>query len=159
MEYLASMLRTIGEQVGVLSVGKVALQPGVKSVYRLTVRYHDRRAYDSVATLIQKGASGAALEVVYRGLFGHKPLMLQIDQDRLDAFSMSLQKAQFDRLGDQQNIPPHGVDLWLLERATSSFVKSVIIAPELTAHVYARLVYEINLYLPGAIKQIKVPGN
>jgi hypothetical protein len=156
MEYLASMLRTIAEQVDVLPVSKVALQPGVKSVYRLTVRYHDRRAYDSVATLIQKGASGAALEVVYRGLFHHKPLILQIEADRFDAFFASLQKAGFDRLGDQQNIPPHGVDLWLLERAASSFVKSVIIAPELTAHVYARLVYEINQYLPEAIKQIKV---
>jgi hypothetical protein len=156
MEYLASMLRTIAEQADVSPVGKVVFQPGVKSVYRLTVRYHDRRAYDSVATLIHKGPGDAVLEVVYRGLFGHRPLKLAINQDRFHAFFMSLHKAHFDRLGDQQNIPPYGVDLWLLERAASSFYKSVIIAPELTAHVYARLVYEINLHLPEALKPIKV---
>jgi hypothetical protein len=156
MDYLASMLKTMADQVGLMPLNKVALQPGIKSSYRLTVRYHDLRAYDSVATLTQRSADGATLEVVYRGLFRHKPVTFQIEQSRFEAFLLSLQKAQFDHLADQPHIPPHGVDLWLLERAAGSFYKSVIIAPELTAHIYARLVFEMNAHLPEALKQVKV---
>ena len=155
MELIASQLRAIADQMSLSSTRKLAQSPGVSAVYRLTVRYHDRRAADSVATLVRVGKSGATLEIVYRGLFNHKPMQVSFDETRYEAFTAALQKAHFDTLSDQQNIPPHGVDLWLLERAAGTFNKSVIIAPELTGSIYARLVYMIGSALPEAIREVK----
>jgi len=155
MELLASQLRAIADQMGLPSTGKITQTPGVSAVYRLTVRYHDRRAADSVATLRRMGKGEAKLEIVYRGLFNHKPVIASFDDARYDAFVSALQKVHFDSLPDQQNIPPHGVDLWLLERGAGTFNKSVIIAPELTGSVYARLVYMLGSTLPEAVREVK----
>jgi hypothetical protein len=155
MELIASQLRAIADQMSLPSTRKLAQSPGVSAVYRLTVRYHDRRAADSVATLMRVGKSEAKLEIVYRGLFNHKPVVVAFDEARYEAFTSILQKVHFDSLTDQQNIPSHGVDLWLLERAAGTFNKSVIIAPELTGSVYARLVYMIGSTLPEAVREVK----
>ncbi|MEO8611120.1 MAG: hypothetical protein ABI690_24705 [Chloroflexota bacterium] len=155
MELLASQLRAIADQMGLPSTGQIAKTPGVSAVYRLTVRYHDRRAADSVATLRRIGKSDALLEIVYRGLFNHKPVTATLSAERYNAFVDVLQKVHFDNLGDQQNIPPHGVDLWLLERGAGTFNKSVILAPELTGSVFARLVYLVGATLPEAIREVK----
>lgn len=151
-EFLASTLLAICEQVGARPIQHIAREPGVKVAYRLTVRYHDRRAADSVATL--RWANDASLNVIYRGLFAHKPVVFTLDTPRAETFAQEVQKLNFDRLHDQSNIPPHGVDLWLLERAAGSFYKGVVIAPELTGSVYARLAFVVNLYLPEAVRTI-----
>jgi hypothetical protein len=155
MELIASQLRAIADQMKVPTTRQLAQSPGVSAIYRLTVRYHDRRAADSVATLRRIGKGEAKLEIVYRGLFNHKPVVISFDEGRYNAFTEALQKVHFDSLSDQQNIPPHGVDLWLLERAAGTFNKSVIIAPELTGSVYARLVYQIGSTLPEAVREVK----
>lgn len=155
MELIASQLRAIADQMSLPNTRKLAQSPGVSAVYRLTVRYHDRRAADSVATLMRVGKSEAKLEMVYRGLFNHKPMLVVFDEARYEAFTAALQKVNFDGLTDQQNIPSHGVDLWLLERAAGTFNKSVIIAPELTGSIYARLVYMIGSTLPEAVREVK----
>lgn len=156
MEYQAYILRAIADQLGVQPLSKVALQPGISAAYRLTVRYHDRRAADSLATLKRFGREEtASLEVVYRALFDGKPLLHTIDAERYTAFTTGLQTARFDNLTDQTNIPPHGVDLWLLERAAGGFAKSIILAPELTSNVYARIVYMVGTVLPEAIREVR----
>jgi hypothetical protein len=155
MELLASQLRAIADQMGQPTTTQIAKTPGVSAVYRLTVRYHDRRASDSVATLRRIGKNDALLEIVYRGLFNHKPVTATLDNERYSAFVDALQKVHFDSLSDQQNIPPHGVDLWLLERGAGTFNKTVIIAPELTGSVYARLVYLVGSTLPEAVREVK----
>jgi hypothetical protein len=155
MELLASQLRAIADQMRLPSTRQIAQTPGVSAVFRLTVRYHDRRAADSVATLRRIGKGDALLEIVYRGLFNHKPVTAALDTARYNAFVDALQKVHFDNLGDQQNIPPHGVDLWLLERGAGAFNKTVIIAPELTGSVYARLVYLVGATLPEAVREVK----
>jgi hypothetical protein len=155
MELIASQLRAIADQMSLPNTRRIAQSPGVSAVYRLTVRYHDRRAADSVATLLRVGKNEAKLEILYRGLFNHKPVNVSFDEARYEAFTSALQKVHFDSLADQQNIPPHGVDLWLLERAAGAFNKSVIIAPELTGSIYARLVYMIGSTLPEAVREVK----
>ncbi len=154
-EVLASALRGIGEQVGVSPLAQIAREPGMKATYRLTIRYHDRRSSDSVATL--RWSNEAVLSVVYRGLFGHRPVIFGIERERYENFAQEMTKLGFDRLGDQPNIPPHGADLWLLERASGSFYKSVVIAPELTGSVYARMVFEVHRILPEAIRAVSDP--
>jgi hypothetical protein len=154
-EILSSTLRTIGEQVGAKAMQQLAHEPGVKALYRLTIRYHDRRAADSVATL--RWTNEATLGVVYRGLFAHKPVITVIERARYEAFAQELNRLGFDRLNDQPNIPSHGVDLWLLERASGSFYNSVVLAPELTGNVYARLVFEMQRLLPEMTRPISDP--
>ncbi len=154
-EILSSILKVIAESVGAKGMEQLGHEPGVKAVYRLTIRYHDRRAADSVATL--RWGNEASLSVVYRGLFLHKPVITAIERSRYEAFMQELNKLGFDRLTDQPNIPPHGVDLWLLERAAGSFYNSVVLAPELTGNVYARLVFEMQRLLPEATRAISDP--
>ncbi|MBZ0283020.1 MAG: hypothetical protein K8L97_19945 [Anaerolineae bacterium] len=154
-EYQAFTLRTINDQMGLKPLNQIALQPGVRAVYRLTVRYHDRRARDSAATMLRNGPDGASLEVVYRGLFEHKPVTLKVEQTAYDAFVGALQTMGFDHLPDQPDIPTHGVDLWLIERAAGGFYKSVVVAPELTGNVYAKLVYLLGKSLPEAVREVR----
>lgn len=154
MEYQAYLLRSIGDQMKLTPLQKVAMQPGISAVYRLTVRYHDRRACDSVATL-QRWREQMTLEIVYRGRFDHKPLKMTIQPTRYEAFVASLHKLHFDHLKDQPNLPTYGADLWLLERAAGSFAKSLILAPELAVGIYVELVNAVKTYLPEMLREVQ----
>jgi hypothetical protein len=154
MELLASLLRSVADSANVPPVAQVAKTPGMRAVYRLTVRYHDRRAADSVATLKRTSADGGMLEIVYRGRFDHKPLTFRVEQPRYEGLTLAFQRLNFDKLPDQTSIPPHGVDLWLLERAAGSFVKSVILSPEIAGESYAALANTIQQYLPEALREV-----
>ncbi len=155
VEIQASLLRAVADQCGLPSLRQVAQQPGVRAVYRLTIRYHDRRASDSIATLKRIGSDGALLEIVYRGLFNHKPLLFQIEQIRYDAWVAALHQLHFDTLPDQPDIPSHGLDLWLLERAAGSFVKNVVLAPALATGTYAALIQTLHARLPESLQELK----
>ena len=155
MEYQAYLLRLIGDQMKLPPLQKVALLPGISGVYRLTVRYHDRRAYDSVATARRFGRSQPTLEIVYRGLFDHRPLALTLESARYEAFALALQKLRFDQLKDQPDLPTHGTDLWLLERAAGSFAKSLILAPELAKDSYTDLIEAIRTHIPEMLREVK----
>ncbi|MBL8160760.1 MAG: hypothetical protein JNJ61_02160 [Anaerolineae bacterium] len=155
MDYLAATLRAIADQCGLKPLKQVALLPGVRAAYRLTVRYHDRRAHDSVATLRLVRVGGPQLEVVYRALFDHKPVHFAIETTRVQAFEDALITAHFDHLRDAQNLPPHGADLWLLERAAGGFYHSVLLAPELTGGGHARVVYIVASHLPEALREVQ----
>lgn len=155
MDYLAAMLRAIADHCGLKPLRQVALLPGVRAAYRLTVRYHDRRAHDSAATLRVARAGGPQLEVVYRALFDHKPVQISIEAARVQAFEDALIAARFDHLRDAPNLPPHGADLWLLERAAGGFYHSVLLAPELTGGQHARIVHIVASHLPEALREIR----
>lgn len=155
MEYQAYLLRSIGDQMKLPPLQKVALRPGISGVYRLTVRYHDQRAFDSVATAQRFGRAQPALEIVYRGLFDHRPLALALEAARYEAFALALQKLRFDQLKDQPDLPTHGTDLWLLERAAGSFTKSIILAPELAKEPYTDLIEAIKTHMPEMLRLVK----
>jgi hypothetical protein len=155
VEFLASTLRAIADQMQLKPIEKLTLQPGVWAVYRLTIRYHDRRARDSVATVTRSGAAGARLEVVFRRLFEDKPLLFRVQQADYEGLMTGLQQVHFDRLEDQHDIPSYGVDLWMWERAAGTFYKSVIFAPELATGEHERLVKLAHTHLQEAVKEIE----
>ena len=155
MEYLASMLTAIVEQMQLPPIEKLALQPGVRAVYRLTIRYHDRRAHDSVATVIRTGAVGATLEVAFRGRFDEKALRFPVSQTNYEGLVYGFQKANFDKLGDQPNLMTYGQDLWMWERAAGTFHKSVLLAPVDADDVYWQLVRLAWTHLPEAVRIVE----
>jgi hypothetical protein len=155
MEHHAYSLREIADAMGLKPVRQLARLPGVKAVYRVTVRYPDSQARSSVATLRRSLTDGTVLEVVYQRLFDHKPLVHAIAPARYEAFALALQKIGFDRLRDQPDVPFYGATLWLVERAAGSFVKSVIIAPQTATQAYAVVVDALQKYLPEALRQVK----
>lgn len=154
MEYIASLLTTITEQLKLPPIGKLALQPGVRAVYRLTIRYHDRRAHDSVATVIRTGREGAGLEVVFRGRFEQKPLRFQVSQADYEGLAKGFQEVNFDKLGDQPHLKSYGADLWLWERAAGTFQKGVVLAPVEAEGVYWRLVRLAWTHVPEAVRVV-----
>jgi len=149
------MLTTIVEQMKLPSIEKLALQPGVRAVYRLTIRYHDRRAHDSVATVIRMGAVGASLEVVFRGRFEQKPLRFPVTQADYEGLVMGFQKVNFDKLGDQPKLMSYGQDLWMWERAAGTFHKSVLLSPVDADGVYWQLVRMAWTHLPEAVRIVE----
>jgi len=155
VEYIASLLTTIVDQMKLPAMGKLALQPGVRAVYRLTIRYHDRRAHDSVATLIRRGSVGANLEVAFRGRFDNKPLQSLVSQADYEAIVAGFQKVNFDKLGDQPKIKSYGEDLWMWERAAGTFHKGVVLAPQEAEGVYWQLVRLAWTYLPEAVRIVE----
>jgi hypothetical protein len=155
VEYLASLLTAIVEQMKLTPLEKLALQPGVRAVYRLTIRYHDRRAHDSVATVIRTGAVGATLEVVFRGRFDQKPLRFPVTQANYEGLVAGFHKVNFDKLGDQPKLMSYGQDLWMWERAAGTFHKSVLLAPEAADGVYWQLVRLAWTHLGEAVRLLE----
>jgi hypothetical protein len=154
VEQLAYTLREIADQTGLSPLKHIARQPGLKAAYRVTVRYPDRRAHNSVATLRYSSVESIGLEVVYQQLFRHKPLAYEVSPIRYQAFVAAFQKAGFDHLPDQPKVPFYGVDLWLVERAAGTFIKSVILAPQKADEPHLAIVNAVRDYLPEAVREI-----
>jgi hypothetical protein len=155
LSFHAPLLRTVAEGLKLLSIAKIAAQPGVREVYRITVHFFDGRACNSVATL-RRSFDGSVLEVVYQQALGHKPIQHRISDERYDEFFKALKSLDFDKMRDQPNLPEHNTtDLWLIERAAGTFRHSVILAPELAQEDYARLANSVRNGLPEALRQVK----
>src|SRR5687767_875560 len=122
MEQRAYLLRRISEKMGVLPLKSVALLPGTKAAFRVTIHYENLRASDTVTTVRRWGMEDAVIEVLYQGHFGHKPITRRLAVLAYDTFATALTQLHFDRLPDQQNVPFFGVDLWMIERAAGSFL-------------------------------------
>lgn len=150
------MLRSIAERLNLPTIDQQAQQPGVRAAYRVTIRYHDRRAHDSVATLVQRGPQGADLETVYEGLFQRKPLRFAVEPAAFTAFSQGLALAGFDHRVDQEDIPSYGVDLWLFERAAAGYHHGIIVAPALASREHWALIKLAYTHLPEAVREIPV---
>ncbi|RMG89891.1 MAG: hypothetical protein D6712_00900 [Chloroflexi bacterium] len=154
MELKIAPLRAVIEQANVQSLFKLATQPAVKGVYRLTAFYPDRRAHHSIATLTYTAYEEATLEVIYIGAFHNRPLTHTITWERLEQFESALRKAGFDKLHDQNNVSVYGEDCWLLERAAGSFSKSILLAPHRVEQPYTTIVNAIDAYLPEMIREV-----
>lgn len=155
MEHHAHALREIAESVGLEPVQQIARQPGIKGVYRVTVRFVEGQARNSAATLCRFVVGDTVLAVVYQGMFHHKPLTHPIPSPRYEAFETALQQVGFDRMSDQPNVPFYGADLWLVERAAGSFLKSVICAPRTALNPHVAVVQAVQYYLPEAVRQVQ----
>lgn len=155
VEQYAYILREIAERAELPSVKGIARQPGLKAVYRVTIRHAQGEARNSVATLWRALQKLPQLEVVYAGLFHSRPLVYVIALERYEGFALALQKARFDRLSDQPNVPFHGVDVWLVERAAGEFYHSVIIAPQTARADHVAVYAAVRHYLPEVVREIE----
>lgn len=156
MEHRADALRTIAARLILPPVRHITREPGVQAVYRVTIDYFDPSIPDSVATLIQRSnPAEMVLNIVYEGALSQKPLVHHLQTDRFQALTIALQTLHFDTLSDQPNIPFYSTDIWLIERAAGSFVKSLITAPSLAQPPHRDLVEAIRTHLPEAVRQIR----
>jgi hypothetical protein len=153
-EQQAALLRAIPDRLGLPPVRTLARAPDVRAVYRVTVYYHDRRALDSCATLIERRHSEPEMAIAFRGAFRQKPILHRIDADRCAAFVLALRHLRFDHLPDQPRMPLYGLDFWMIERAAGSFIHSVILAPQIAEGVHAELAHIIRTHLPEALRAI-----
>ncbi len=151
----ADMLRLVADRLGLPELGRVVEQPGINEAYRLTVRYHDGRHPDQVATLTHAQDGTVWLEVVYRRTHHQPAFEYLLDADRYRSFDVAMRRLAFDRLDDQPGIPYLGVDLWLIERAAGSYRHDVVLAPALADGVYGWLVDMVKERLPQAIRAIQ----
>ncbi|MDZ4764300.1 MAG: hypothetical protein SGI73_07075 [Chloroflexota bacterium] len=158
--YQAPALRAIAESLRLPLLAQIARQPGVAVAYRITVLYHDGRASNSAATLTRLHAARGesdVLELAYSRAWDGKPIMRTIPRARCDAFARALVALGFDRLPDQPDLPDRSiVDLWLIERAAGTFVRGVIVAPELAHNQHAALVDAVRVGLPEALREVSV---
>lgn len=154
-EQQAFLLRNIAERLGLPPVKTLVKEPGVLGVYRVTIYYHDRRARDSCATLVDARRQEPRLSTCYRGAFGQRPITYTLSETRYEAFAQALQKLRFDHLRDQPGMPLYGLDFWMIERAAGSFLRSVIVAPQTAQGVHADLVRAVQTHLPEALRAIE----
>ncbi len=151
MQSYNAIIRQVAEQMGLPPVRVIARQPGVKSIYRVTMHYPDMHACDAVATLIRRAET--TVEVVYQGRFNHKPLVRRLDDAVFRAFISAIHPGCFDKLDNQPDIPFYGVDLCLIERGAGTFATGVVLAPQNASGVYAGLFTAIQTYIPEVLRK------
>ncbi|MDX1993642.1 MAG: hypothetical protein SF029_14735 [bacterium] len=154
MERYASVLREIAERASLKPVKEIALLPGMKAVYRVTLHYFDFRASDSVVTVCCGRSNDALSEAVYVGRFGNRPLTRTLGTRDYENFVRTIMSLSFDKLPDQQHIPVYGADVCMVERAAGTFVKGVIFAPQKAEGHYHTLFAAIKTYLPEALREM-----
>lgn len=155
--YHVPLLRAIPDALGLVPLTAVALRPGVGEACRITVHYYDRRAPDSVATLLKGMPGGVTLEMVYRRALDHKALIYPLDEGRYRTFVTAIKTMGFDKLTDQSGLPAYdSTDVWMIERAAGAFYKSVVVAPNIAPSApHSTLIDAVRLHLPEALKSIR----
>lgn len=154
--FQAPLLRSVADQLKLTPVKVIAQQPGVQEVYRVTVHYFDGRACNSVTTLRRVFPDGIVLETVYQHALREQPLIHRLDEPRFEEFVKAVKGLRFDKLADQPDLPDHHTtDLWLVERASGTFIHSVILAPELARDQHNALANAIKHGLPEALRVVK----
>lgn len=148
-------MHTILENADVPALKTLAAQPGTKTAYRFVVFYADRRARNSVATLIEERGFGTSqLETIYEGFNSAKPMISTIPSSRLTLLADAFARVGFDRLPDGKSPDGKLRTLWLIERAAGSFYKAVMLSPHEPVLPYSTLVNAIDGYLPEAIREM-----
>lgn len=149
-------LRFIAARMALNELEKVAREPGVAESLRLTIKYHDSRHPDQVATLVRMQASSAPVMTLTYRRTNDTLLSLKhtIPLERYRAFDSALRYLGFDKLDDPPNIPWFGADLWLLERAAVAFHHDMILPPEQVSGVHAEIIRLLREHLPEAMRAI-----
>jgi hypothetical protein len=153
----AATLRLLALHFGLPELERVARAPGVMEAFRVTLQYHDARHPDQVATLIKFQAVGPAKLAVYYRLPDDRTLTYdhEIPIERFRALVGALRKLDFDRLDDLPNLPSHGADLWLVERASGTFHHDLALSPEHASGKHTELVELIRKHLRESVRAIE----
>ncbi len=149
--YQHYLLRSIAVQMKLPETKQVALRPGVQSVYRVTC-FHAGNAPSSVATLVSTVATGPTLMIRRE----NTPIAEEypVEDWQRKALYTAFSSLKFDKLPDQPGIPTQGVTLWLVERSAGSFLKSVLVAPQLATDKYQTLVFRLHELMPQAVEPL-----
>jgi hypothetical protein len=152
--YHAPALRAVAESLGLEPIARIARQPGVRAVCRVTTLICDGRASSAAAT-IQRAGQGATLELAYQRALDGRHLVRALPAARHERLASALASLGFDHLPDQPNLPDHPtVDLWMIERAAGTFHRAVILAPALAEGVHLQLVHAVRTHLPEALREL-----
>lgn len=151
------LLRKIVMMTEVLSLRQLAHEPMNREIFRVTVLFSQSRAANSVTTAIRDTVNDTVrVETVFQGLFKHKPIVRYMDADEYSEFSLQLRLNRFDLLPQQS---PSALstdhDIWLVERASASFEKSIIMPnyPHDDAS-FDKILNLIKLYIPEVEREI-----
>jgi hypothetical protein len=148
--YLLGSLRTT---LQLDELQATALQPGIKSAYRITCHYPDQTAPNSVATLVRGVTGPPSLHIAYEG--DAAPQVTDLDPEAYKAFTSALSRAKFDRMDDPPGIPATGAVLWLVERAAAGFYKAVLLSPAVVTPPHDALVTALETHLPLAVQPLE----
>ena len=156
MQRRAAPLRFIAVRLAIPELESVVRQPGVAEGFRLTIQFHDGRHPDQVATLTKRQSPGPARLAVHYRRADDRPLVLDysVEAERFTLLNAALRKLGFDRLDDFPDIPWHGADLWLVERAAGTFHHDIILAPDSASGQHAEIVRLIREHLREATREI-----
>jgi len=144
----------LADRMNITTLNRLAARPDVIDVYRVTVYSMNQKVRNSVATLYHQTRQVYRLEIVYEGLFDHKPLAHPVSTSDYEAFVDALRRVQFDSLSDQQGLPLHNPIFWLLERAAGTYQKGVLFSPQKPEKPYSTLVNAIDAYLSEAVREV-----
>src|SRR5262245_19543189 len=149
-------LRMIAFRLNIPELEKVARTPGIADAFRLTIQYHDGRHPDQVATLTRmQSGQPPSLEVRYRRTNDQSlTLSHSVGLERFLTLLVALRKHNFDKLDDPTDIPWHGADLWLVERAAGMFYHDIMLAPESASGVYGEIAQLMRENLREAVRAI-----
>ncbi|MEL6148337.1 MAG: hypothetical protein AAFV33_27265 [Chloroflexota bacterium] len=150
--YQHYLLRSISTQFHLSDTLAVAQQPGIQSVFRVTCHYPGGDFPDSVATVVNSQVGQPTLTVHRSGVDSSGEHVL--DKQAFGALTAMLSTVKFDKLDDQPGIPATRANLWLVERAAGSFLKGVLLSPELATDSYQSLVFRLHELLPGAVEPL-----
>lgn len=149
-------LRLIAARLNLPELEQVAIQAGVTETFRLTIKYHDGRHPDQVATVVKHQSKAVpSFSVLYQRINGDVLTLEHVlDVDRFRSLIATLKKMGFDRLDDDKSIDWIRSDVWLVERAASAFHHDVIIAPATATGIYADIVTLVTSSLREAVRAI-----
>ncbi len=152
----AAPLRFIALRLNLPDLAVDARRPGVAEAFRITVKYHDARHPDQVATATKMQAYSAPQLAVHYRRAAENPLILEhtLDLERFRSFMAALKKLGFDKLDDASDIDWYASDLWLVERGASSFHHDIIVAPETAVGAHAELVRLVRDQMHESIRAI-----
>ncbi|MFP4322752.1 MAG: hypothetical protein ACLFTK_09885 [Anaerolineales bacterium] len=153
----AEALRGVASLVGEAPLRRVMATPGVHEAVRVTVRYHDARSPDSVATLTRGVGEAVGLRVVYTRFDDHGAPFdydFRPESARFASVLAALRLNRFDTLDDDPDLPRYGADHWLIERAAGSFFHDVVLSPASARGHHREIVAALRQALPEALREI-----
>jgi len=153
----AAPLRLLAVRLGLPELERAVRQPGVMEGLRVTIQYHDGRHPDQVATLIKPQAVGPAKLAVHYRRADDRPLVFDytVEVERFRALVAALRQMGFDRLDDAPDLPSHGADLWLIERASGTFQHDLTLCPDRVEGIHAALVDYLRKHWREAVRAIE----
>ncbi len=149
----ADILRTIATRLNLPDFRQLTQQPIINEAVRVSIYHPIGTAPDSVATLSYgHHQTACTLQVCYDRPNHRADLHFQIPIVRYNALLGALRKAHFDTLDDETDLPFHGVDLWLIERAAGSFYHDIVLCPSSATGKHRELMRALQDHLPEAIR-------